>query len=102
MRFVDNMIRTPPGDRLDPRSELKLLNMSEGWVDPGYTGCFSRQPKTFQTAGHTIREGDVLGHGLIIFFANGVQRPYGSKELGNHYQSKTKTVLTQGEAKKPA
>ncbi len=58
----------------------------DGWIDPGYKGPFSRQPRTYNHDGRVIRPGDVLGYGGVFFFENGVEREYGRKELASHYQ----------------
>lgn len=76
-------------------ADLPLWCMPDGWVDPGYKGVFTRQPKTYYPKGVVIKKGDVLGHGTIIFFPTGVERPYGSKELGSHYQNASNVKLTQ-------
>ncbi len=70
-----------------------LRRISDGWVDPGYKGAFSRQPKTYYDKGFTIKEGDVLGYGLLVYFPNGVERKYGSEGLNSHYQNADKTHL---------
>lgn len=81
-------------ERLD--ADLLLLsNMPDGWVDPGYKGILTRQPKTFYEKGVLIRPGQLLGHGVIIFFPNGVERPYGSQGLGSHYQDSKDVKLVQ-------
>ena len=84
--------RTPQQQLL---ADIPLSSIPDGWIDPGYTGVFSRQPKTYSKEGVTIREGDVLGHGMIIYFPNGVERPYGSQELGSHYQNAKTTQMMQ-------
>jgi len=71
----------------------ELRGIADGWVDPGYKGAFSRQPKTYYSRGVNIKEGDILGYARLIYFENGVERPYGSKGLGSHYQNADKTVL---------
>lgn len=76
-------------------ADRALWHIPDGWVDPGYKGVFTRQPKTYYPAGVVINEGDVLGHGLIIFYPKGVERPYGSQELGSHYQNADEMKLTQ-------
>ena len=74
---------------------LLLGNIPDGWVDPGYKGILTRQPKTFYEKGVLIRPGQLLGHGTIIFFPNGVERPYGSQGLGSHYQDSKDIKLVQ-------
>lgn len=76
-------------------ADRSLLGIQDGWVDPGYHGGFSRQPKTFYDGGWTIRPGDVLGYGEAIFFPNGVEKKYGSGGLGSHFQDQAKTLLVQ-------
>lgn len=74
---------------------LWLGDIPDGWVDPGYKGILTRQPKTFYEKGVLIRPGQLLGHGTIIFFPNGVERPYGSEGLGSHYQNSKDINLVQ-------
>jgi deoxycytidine triphosphate deaminase len=64
-----------------------------GWVDPGYAGAFSRQPKTYFKDGMTIKEGDVLGYGTVVFFPNGVERKYGNKDLDSHYSNSESSFI---------
>lgn len=97
IHFFDNAFGTRRGLTIfeDRRPyDFALGHMPDGWVDPGYEGSFSRQPKT-HSPGMTIREGDVLGHGLVFFFPNGTERAYGNPELGSHYQNQKETKLTQ-------
>jgi len=76
-------------------ADISLLNIPDGWIDPGYVGSFSRQPKTYSPDGVMVREGDLLGHGMIIFFPNSVGRAYGDAALGSHYQGQNETRLSQ-------
>ncbi len=69
------------------RTDRELAIKWDGWVDPGYSGPFSRQPKTFYPMGKLVKQGDVLGYGSVFFFPEGVERPYGSSGLGSHYQN---------------
>ena len=99
IQFCDYVLGTSRG--FSPRtSEQRLLadawlsDMPDGWVDPGYKGAFSRQPKTMFSEGVVINPGDVLGHGIIVFYPRGVERPYGSAGLGSHYQNAGKTQFT--------
>lgn len=97
IHFYDHVHGTESGLKLDARgqTDIRLGTLPDGWVDPGFEGGFSRQPKTFFAPGRTISEGDVLGYGRIIFFPNGVERPYGSAGLGSHYQGDIQTSLVQ-------
>ena len=74
-------------------ADSQLRGIYDGWVDPGYKGAFSRQPRTYYYNGVTIKKGDVLGYGRIIFFPNGVERSYGSKGLNSHYQNAERTYV---------
>jgi len=69
------------------KSDSLLALKWDGWIDPGYSGGFSRQPKTYYRDGKTIKPGDVLGYGSVFFFPEGVERPYGSDGLESHYQN---------------
>ena len=68
-------------------ADHRLAYKWDGWIDPGYTGPFSRQPKTYFKEGKLIRPGDVLGYGRIYFFPTGVERKYGSSGLASQYQN---------------
>ena len=67
---------------------LPLNSIPDGWIDPGYNGPFSRQPKWLNVNGvqRQVREGDVIGTGKVYFFPNGVDHVYGSKGK-SHYQT---------------
>ncbi len=69
------------------------MNLSEGWIDPGYKGGFSRQPKwvSFEGNKRIVRPGDVLGFGQVYYFPNGVERPYGT--AGNNWQGNMSTRI---------
>jgi len=69
-----------------------LIPSFDGWVDPGYKGGFTRQPK-WLTEGRIVKPGMVVGYGQIFYFPNGVERTYGSKGLGSHYQKKEKMTF---------
>jgi len=56
-----------------------------GWFDPGYEGVYFGHPKTMLRQ-HLIKPGDPIGWGRAYLFGNGVERPYGSDDLGSHYQ----------------
>lgn len=70
------------------RVDSELAWKWDGWIDPGYDGMFSRQPKTYYEKGKLIKPGDVLGYGSVYFFPNGVERQYGSDGLGSQYNKK--------------
>ena len=63
-----------------------LVELTDGWIDPGYEGVFGRQPKGY--GGRVIRPGDAIGWGQVFFFPTGVEKPYGSKDLGSQHQEK--------------
>ncbi len=90
--FIDNpLFHLVPG--ISPRQfndNMDLVSLSDGWVDPGYKGTFSRQPK-WLTAGRYIEPGTPLGWGLLHYFPNGTARSYGSAELGSQYQHQDET-----------
>jgi deoxycytidine triphosphate deaminase len=79
-KFLDELHKNPSQEMTD---NLELTNMIDGWVDPCYEGPFSRQPKWFTNA--LVKPGDVIGFGKVIFYPQGVQRGYGSEELGSQY-----------------
>lgn len=55
-----------------------------GWIDPGYQGPFSIQPKTYEPEKH-IKAGQLVAVGRVMFFPHGVRRAYGSTEVGSQY-----------------
>ncbi|MGE0792950.1 MAG: hypothetical protein AB7V77_02075 [Candidatus Woesearchaeota archaeon] len=65
-------------------NNLSMINVIDGWIDPCYAGNFSRQPKWFSP--QIISPGDIVGYGKVIYYPNGVEKGYGSKELGSQYQ----------------
>ena len=62
---------------------IPVIGLPDGWIDPGYSGMFSRQPKWL--TGRVIHPGDPIGFGQVFFFPNGVENPYGSEKLGSQY-----------------
>jgi deoxycytidine triphosphate deaminase len=96
IQFYDRLIGTSRGPtmRQSPaRVVATPCSIPDGWIDPGYSGTFSRQPKTYYAPGETIRTGDVLGHGLLFSFPTAVARPYGSAGLVSHYQRQRETII---------
>ena len=63
-----------------------------GWFDPGYSGVFLAHPKTLQRQA-VIKRGDPIGWGRVYIFENGVERPYGSAQLGSRYQEANSFAL---------
>ena len=94
--FIDNpLFHLVPGISPQEFSDnMELVSLSDGWVDPGYRGTFSRQPK-WLTAGRYIEPGTPLGWGLLHYFPNGTMRPYGSSELASQYQSQEGTQFAE-------
>ncbi len=72
---------------------VELLNITDGWIDPGYQGGFSRQPKW--VTGRWIHPGQCIGYGAVFWFPNGVGKQYGSSELGSQYQGQQKTAFAK-------
>lgn len=68
-----------------------LHNVRNSWIDPGYNGMMTGFPKLL---GKTIERGEIVGYAQVFFFPKGVERPYGSKELGNHFQNQNKFKVT--------
>jgi len=99
IHFYDNLFgslrarKISHSDRVS--ADIHLINLPDGWIDPGYKGTFSRQPKTYYEKGVMIKPNDVLGYGYMFYFPNAVERVYGAKELGSHYQNSKETKLTQ-------
>lgn len=100
IRFWDNwhFADDLPQGRTHMDSLVKLMSnshfvyLSDGWVDPGYKGGFSRQPKWL--TGRTIHPGDVLGFGQVFYFEKGVEFPYGHSSLNSHHQGKKGTEIS--------
>ena len=79
----------------DARNRKELINSyntfdsTGGWIDPGYGmdkkdgAPFSVQRKAF-TESIRIRQGELVGYGVIWFFPEPVEKAY-SKERGSHY-----------------
>jgi len=102
IRFLDNLLEK----RWDPRAafdhlkdivllgkNIGLVNLVDGWIDPGYEGGFSRQPKWL--TGRTIKPGDPIGFGQVFYFPNGVQKVYGTDALGSQYLDKKNTEFAK-------
>lgn len=85
-KFLDQVHENPT---LESMENLCLTEMIDGWVDPGYEGGFSRQPKWFSTT--HVKPGDIIGFGRVIYFPNGVGNAYGDTKLGSQYQGAEKT-----------
>ena len=68
-----------------------LHSVRNSWIDPGYKGMMTGFPKLL---GKTVEKGDVVGYAQAFFFPKGVERPYGSEELGSHYQGQDKFSVT--------
>jgi len=60
-----------------------LHSVRNSWIDPGYKGMMTGFPKLL---GKTIEKGEIVGYGQVFYFPRGVERPYGSRELGSHFQ----------------
>jgi len=65
-------------------NDYTLYCTSNGWIDPGYKGIVSGFPRYY--SGKSIQKGDVVGYAQVFYFPKGVERPYGSEELGSQYQ----------------
>ncbi len=68
-----------------------LTTLPEGWIDPGYEGGFSRQPKWASSA-RTVKPGDIVGFGQAFYFPNGVENPYGAIK-GSQWQGNLRTKV---------
>lgn len=101
--FWDNLTKLVfdnNGGRYKPKNRpgrfipnLGLIHLIDGWIDPGYNGVFSRQPKWL--TGRTIYPGDAIGYGQVFFFPTGVNRSYGSASLDSQYKDKTETAFAR-------
>ncbi len=98
IRFWDNLhwsdfhnTRSMPSANIETVvGNLKMCTLTDGWIDPGYNGGFSRQPKWL--TGRHIKTGDILGVGQVFHFPKGVGKEYGDAKLGSQYN---KTQQTQ-------
>lgn len=70
---------------------MESRSANAGWVDPGYQGNATAhiRPTKFE---RLLRKGDPVALGVLFKFNKPVERPYGSKDLGSHYQNSTGTV----------
>jgi deoxycytidine triphosphate deaminase len=103
IRFWDNILQSMYNDRLrrkDYKHMMKdwgqnsgMISLSDGWIDPGYKGGFSRQPKWL--TGRRIYPGAAIGFGQVFFFPNGVGKAYGDASLGSQYQGKGETQFAK-------
>jgi len=97
IRFWDNVLdskelKSYEHLRTDMPKSLSFISLTDSWIDPGYAGIFARQPKWLD--GRTIYPGDVTGFGQVYFFPKGVERPYGSADLGSQYQGTKNTAFS--------
>lgn len=100
--FWDNLLSTYRNsnksfahmNRIGTMRNIRLTNLPDGWIDPGYKGGFSRQPKWISEArvGRIVHPGDILGSGAIYYFPNGVANPYGTIK-GNQWQETVETKV---------
>ncbi len=74
-------------------SNFELVSVADGWVDPGYEGPFSRQPKWFTP--QVINPGDIVGYGKLIYYPNGVGSVYGSEKLGSQYNNAKANAISK-------
>ena len=72
------------------RIHMETSCMNVTWFDPGYSGIVTHFPKN---PGRIIKPGDVIGYAQVYYFPSGVERPYGSKELGSQYQGQSRFQL---------
>ncbi len=97
IRFWDNLRFITEGmksyrhlrDVEESAQNIEFSSLTDGWVDPGYVGGFSRQPKWLGK--RIVHPGDVVGFGQVFFFPNGVGKAYGDASLGSQYLGKGKT-----------
>jgi hypothetical protein len=89
-KFLKQVRKRPTEEMME---NLDLTAMIDGWVDPGYVGPFSRQPKWFTTS--RVKPGDVIGYGRAIYFPNGVGNAYGSSTLGSQYQQAKASAISK-------
>lgn len=75
-----------------PHENSHLNSLWDGWVDPGYEGGFSRQPKWM--SGREIFPFDVLGWASVVYYPNGTSKLYGDPSLDSQYQGKTRTEFS--------
>ncbi|MFC2134876.1 hypothetical protein ACFLTH_09680 [Bacteroidota bacterium] len=93
IRFWDNLFlynqtlnkRKHLSTPLKAAKNVPVMGITDGWIDPGYSGGFSRQPKWLEN--RTIHPGDVVGFGQVFFFPNGVGTKYGNFRLGSQYNN---------------
>ena len=89
IRFWDNVVGLIESNRknfVDMTRSIDLINLSDGWVDPGYKGGFSRQPKW--NSPRFVKPGDIVGYGQVFFYPKGTGSLYGDENLGSQYNCK--------------
>jgi len=62
------------------------LNVSAGWVDPGYSGHITAHPIRYKIP-RLLKKGDTFAYGVLYYYPKGVRRKYGEKSLDSHYQN---------------
>lgn len=62
-----------------------------GWVDPGYKGNLTAHIRRTKTPGEYTK-GQHLALGVFFKYHQPVERPYGNKDLKNHYYESTGTT----------
>lgn len=91
IRFWDNFSNQVSLKDKHFLNNIEMYNLTDGWIDPGYNGGFSRQPKW---VGKTIYPGDVIGFGQVFYFPKGVGVVYGDEKIGSQYQHNKETKFS--------
>ncbi|MCF7901700.1 hypothetical protein K9L67_05760 [Candidatus Woesearchaeota archaeon] len=96
IRFWDNLLGNVLGNinisAVDLFKNIDLINLSDGWIDPGYVGGFSRQPKW--NSPRFVRPGDIIGYGQVFFYPKGTKNMYGDKILDSQYNNKREIAFS--------
>ena|SRR3990167_2385754 len=91
-------VRLPPNiaAKFEGKSSLGRLGLmthiTAGFIDPGFIGNLTLEVKN--AGSHRLRLTEGIKIGQIAFFQldEAAERPYGSKELGSHYQNSVGVV----------
>lgn len=63
-----------------------MIHSTAGYVDPGWTGEITLELSNVANLPIVLRPGMRIGQMSFETMTSAVERPYGSKELGSHYQ----------------
>lgn len=65
------------------------VHVTAGYIDPGFSGQITLEISNNSPNFLELRHGDRLCQLIIFLMSSPADRPYGSAELGSHYQNQT-------------